>query len=259
MKKIFLITISIIFFLCGCSQFKQYQQKRSDEKKSAQDKEIAELSKIKLKEYVFGPGDEFDITVARHDDLTKTVVVNPNGEVAFPYIGTFKADGLTYAQLHSEFEKRLAEYYKEPKVSINVKKTGSRKVYVLGYVKAPGVYPIDNTTKIASVIASASGFTSEAEKKSVLYIEGGTEKKTAVRVNFNEITNGDLRYNIPINSGDIVYVPRSFIADVDAFMMHSQNILNTVVALERSVILFYDAKDAVSGSGGNSNVNAINP
>ena len=50
-------------------------------------------------EYKIGQGDALSISVWRHPELERTVVVRSNGRVTFPPIGDVTAAGLTPAEL----------------------------------------------------------------------------------------------------------------------------------------------------------------
>lgn len=95
---------------------------------------------LQTKDFVLGPEDVLEVTVWRNADLTKTVVVRPDGMISLPLIGDLRASGLTANQLAGEIAKRLSEYKDNPTVAVNVKEINSYSVYVLGEVTKPGKY-----------------------------------------------------------------------------------------------------------------------
>jgi hypothetical protein len=63
----------------------------------------------------------------------------------------------------------------------------------------------------------------------------GAEKAEPTLVNVEAYLEGaEGGQNPPVLRGDIVYVPRSFIADVDRFFIHLATIINPLVDIERA-------------------------
>src|SRR5678815_4949768 len=67
-------------------------------------------SLIVTKEYIIGPEDLLEITVWRNADLSKTVIVRPDGRISLPLVGDVTAVGKTPSQLTEEIATRLKEY-----------------------------------------------------------------------------------------------------------------------------------------------------
>ena len=69
---------------------------------------------------------------------------------------------------------------------------------------------------LAGVISMAGGYTENAVLRSIKVIRGGLKKKNVISVNLAKLVKrGDMSQNIMIHEGDIVYVPRRFIASVN--------------------------------------------
>lgn len=171
---------------------------------------------VKGLEYRIGDGDTLLITVWQNEDLTQEVTVRPDGMISFPLVGDVKAMGLTLTQVKNELTKRLQEYIKMPEVSIAVRKLGASKVIVLGQVTYPGVFGVSGRKMVLEAIALAGGFTNESVASSVILVRGGLEKPIVKRLNLTKVLNGKgLADNIELQSEDIIFVPKKFIADVN--------------------------------------------
>ena len=113
---------------------------------------------------------------------------------------------------------------KVPEVSIMIRRFGERgninKVVIPGEVLGPGVYRFSGPPSIMEVIASAGGYTRYAVLNSIMIISGDVRTKPDVtRVNFAKIIkSGRLQDNIILKPNDIVYVPRSFIGNINTFL-----------------------------------------
>ncbi len=115
------------------------------------------------KQYVLGPEDVINIKVWNHEKLTKTIEIPGDGSFTYPHIGNVKAEGLSVSQLEDVLEKRLGDgYIKSPQVSVTVEDYKSKKVFLLGYVRNPGIYLVKGKSHILELISKAGGFTNEA-------------------------------------------------------------------------------------------------
>lgn len=77
-----------------------------------------------INDYIIVPSDILEIFVWQNSDLSKDVIVGPDGKISYPLIGRFIAAGLTIEQLETTMRDALATYVKYPKVSIMVKEFG---------------------------------------------------------------------------------------------------------------------------------------
>jgi len=93
------------------------------------------------------------------------------------------------------------------------------KVYVLGEVNSPKVLNIKGKMTLIDAITEAGGYTRDAVTKSVLVIRGELGSQRGIRVNLNRILKkADIGQNIELMPGDIVYVPKTFIVNVERFI-----------------------------------------
>jgi polysaccharide export outer membrane protein len=93
------------------------------------------------------------------------------------------------------------------------------KVYVLGEVASPKIITIRRKLTLIDAITEAGGYTRDAITKSILVIRGELGSQKGIRINLSRILKqGDVGQNIELEAGDIVYVPKSFIVDVERFI-----------------------------------------
>jgi len=176
------------------------------------------------REYYIDTGDVLDISVWQITDLSRSeVIVRPDGKISFPLIGDIKAEGLTLTQLDGLITEKLKIYVKAPEVSIMIRRFGEQanKVSILGEVLAPGVYKFSSPPSVTEVVASAGGYTKYSVINSIMVIRnaGIGNKPEAIRINLAHILKGN-KYsnNISLKPNDIIYVPRSFIGNVNTFL-----------------------------------------
>lgn len=161
-------------------------------------------------DYVVGPEDVLDISVWKNADLSRVVVVRPDGMISLPLVGDIKAAGLSPEQLKAAVEKKLREYSETAVVSVIVQAVNSYKVFVLGEVRTPGVQVYKANATVLQAITLAGGFTEYASKNKIVLIrkmKDGTEEKTRLRFKDLVSLDEDDNKNMVLKPGDTIFVP----------------------------------------------------
>ncbi len=110
-------------------------------------------------DYVLGPDDVIEVTVADHPELSKTLQIMPDGKIAFPEIGELRAAGKTPAALAADIKAALEKHRNNVNVVVAVVTPKSQRVRVVGAVKMPGVYDFRRGMRALDLIALAGGLT----------------------------------------------------------------------------------------------------
>lgn len=176
--------------------------------------------------FVFGPGDRFNISVYRHDDLDAEVTVAPDGAVTFPLLGRVEVAGKTYEELVVELEEGLGQYFKDVSVAVNVETVKNRKVFVVGEVSSPQVIQLTSELRILEALMSAGGINTDARTKNILLVRpSGEDHADLYTVDVDALMKGDLRQNVALLPEDIVVVPTKTIVNVERFFRRVSGIL----------------------------------
>jgi len=174
---------------------------------------LDEAAKPVSKEFLLGPEDVLEVTVWRNQDLSRTVVVRPDGKISLPLIGDVQASGLNSSQVAAKIAARLTEFKENPNVSVSLKEVNSYFIYVLGEVLKPGKYPLKSYATVLQGVSLAGGFTPYASKNNMQVIrtqtsEGGKENQIRIPVPYNELVSGKGEIeNFILKSGDTIVVP----------------------------------------------------
>jgi polysaccharide biosynthesis/export protein len=174
------------------------------------------------KPYAIGPGDILTIVVWDHPELNLpptsgstdgTVgassvapgyTVDTNGYIQYAYIGPMKVEGLSEMGVRDALAAKLARYVREPQVTVRIQTYRSKRVYLDGEVKTPGVEVLnDRPMTLPEAINRAGGFTSNADRSHVAVTRGDV----TVHVDMPEmIRKGFNPDRIILHDGDLVRV-----------------------------------------------------
>ncbi len=92
----------------------------------------------------------------------------------------------------------------------------SKKVIVLGEVRAPNVYVFPEDVSLLEALGQAGGLTETAIKSDIRIIRSVEGAPQMFALNYEQMVSGSaLEKNIPLESNDIIFVPRSFIGDLN--------------------------------------------
>ena len=167
-------------------------------------------------DYWIGAEDVIQITVYDQPDLSITVKVSPDGYIPFPLLGRIKAEGYTGRELEKEVEdKLLADYLKNPQVSILIKEYRSRKIYVLGGVANPGIYELTRTITLLEAISRAGGLSNNAARHAVISRSKSRHDQTGaveepLKIDLKRLLDeGDTSLNVIIHDGDVIQIPNA--------------------------------------------------
>jgi len=159
-------------------------------------------------DYIIGPGDQIGISVWRDENLTRVVVVLPDGKIHFPLIGEVVAGGKTIAQLKQELEKRLARYVSDTGMTVEVKQSNSMIIYVIGRVNVPGRQILLAHTNVLQALAMVGGLNPFAEKGKIKIFRQEDGKTVVFNFDYDDVAEGrHLETNIDLKRGDVIIVP----------------------------------------------------
>jgi polysaccharide export outer membrane protein len=164
-------------------------------------------------EFLIGPEDVLVVTVWRNQELSKEVIVRPDGKISLPLIGDIAAAGLTAQDLSKQISDKLAEFMSTPTVSVQVKEINSYHVFVVGEVAKPGKFVLKSFASVLQGISYAGGFTTFASRNNVHVLRmvkngQGETRQVMIPVPYQDIVQGrNLEANFILKAGDIIVVP----------------------------------------------------
>jgi len=159
-------------------------------------------------DFVIGAGDVLQISVWREPELTRKVIVRPDGRIGLSLLGDVEASGLTVPELTRRLTDAFAKLVTEPAVSIVVVEIHSLAVHVIGSVGRPGAYELGGPITVVELLARAGGITDAAKGREIVIVRTEGEKTRRFRFDYVSFIDGkNLQQNIPLRSGDVIIVP----------------------------------------------------
>ena len=162
--------------------------------------------------YLVGPGDVLAISVYDNNDLTTKVRVSTSGTIVMPLLGQIEVQDGTVNTITDKITSLLADgYLVNPQVNIFVEEYGSKKVVILGNVRAPGLIKLSGQTNFLELVSQAGGLEKDAgDTATIQHRKSDGEIAEVVVIDLLAlIEKGDLSQNVQIQDGDTVFISKA--------------------------------------------------
>ncbi len=159
--------------------------------------------------YRIHAGDVLEVSVWKEEDMSRVVIVRPDGAISFPLVDSVQAAGRTVDELRDEITQKMSRYIPDPVVTVATQQLLGNKVYVIGQVNRPGEIVESRYIDVVQALASAGGTTPYAADNKIKIIRRDEKGSlTAFEFRLGDIEKGkNLEQNIILQSGDVVVVP----------------------------------------------------
>jgi len=164
------------------------------------------------------PGDLLRVKFLYHPELDVKVPIRPDGILTLQLAGEVRAAGLTATELEKVIKERSSDRLRDPEISVIVAQLAEQKVYVGGEVRIPGFVVFQPGMSPLQAIIDRGGFTDTARIDSVLRLSPAQTEYQGTRLDFTKPLSQGSPEGARLAAGDVLYVPRTFIGDVDSFV-----------------------------------------
>jgi polysaccharide export outer membrane protein len=160
--------------------------------------------------YTLQPGDTLFVSVWKEEELSRELVVLPDGTISFPLAGSLSVTGLTPAEAEAELAKKLGKYIPDAAVSVSVINAAGYRVYVMGAVARPGEIQTPRRITVTQALSMAGGLTPFAGEDSIKILRKEADgRTTAIPFPYSDVKRGRrLKMDIELKSGDTVVIAR---------------------------------------------------
>lgn len=167
-----------------------------------------------------GPGDTMEIEVLGDGSTRATTTVGADGKIYYYLLAGMRVWGLTLPETKALIERGLTTYIRNPNVAISLQKVGSRRVWVMGRLNSPGIYPLNAPMTVLEAISRAGGlftsrFSGTTEELADLYHSFLVRNGEKLPIDFNALLRkGDMSQNIYLKPDDFIYLPSALSKEV---------------------------------------------
>lgn len=172
------------------------------------------------KDYRIQAGDQLDIRFYNNPELNEEVTVRPDGRISLQLAPEIMAARATPAELSQRLVQAYSAELRDPKATVIVRSFGSNRVHVGGEVGRPGVINLLGSMTVMQSVAEAGGFLDTARRGEIIIIRKGEDRKPLIfTVDIDKAIEGaDLSQDAYLKPFDIVFVPKSPIADLNVWV-----------------------------------------
>lgn len=201
--------------------------------------------------YTLVPGDKIAIKVVQDSNLDGDYVIDSDGGIQYPLVGPMRLEGLTTADARRKISTGLKELYVDPFVTVNLISQMQQYIRVMGQVPKQGRIPFTHDMTILDAVAEAGGPTLDASLRKFILIRRISEEMVVAgyfdyRAAVLNPTSDAWASNIPLQRGDIIYVPTNERAQWESAFKFISTMFGAAVDMERAIILYPDVRDVIN-------------
>ncbi len=155
--------------------------------------------------YRIGPGDALTIIVFEKPELTRNLIVPPDGKIIYPFLGELKVAGLTLEDTRKLFTGGLKNQLVNPQVSIELTARSKAEVSILGAVKTPGKRVLEDGWHLLDLISASGGLgIGRPEWTRATLVRGDGRQR--IPIDMDKLMSGDPDQNLPLVPGDTLLI-----------------------------------------------------
>lgn len=195
---------------------------------------------IEPRPYRIQSGDGLSIEFAHHPLRHIDVVVRPDGVISIPLAEEIHAAGHTVPEVDEMLTQSVAKTLREPELTVIVATVAKAQVFIGGEVVRGGAVPLVPGMTAFQALMAAGGIAPSGADDSVIVVRAeGSGKRSVHRL---ALHGADMLANdIELGLFDIVFVPRTSVADLGLFV---NSHINAIVPRAVNFTAFYDLQGA---------------
>ena len=190
--------------------------------------------------YLLRRGDKVEIDVLFYPELKTVSTVRPDGKLTAPGFGDVEALGRRPEEVAADIEAYYSQLLRDPQTTLNVLTFGERRAYLFGMVQRPGPVDLQQRMTLTQAVATVGSFDENASLETVVLLRRKSERAAAAyRLDLRPVVDGkSLAADVILQPDDVVYVPSTFIANMEKFV---DQVFRGLVPIPDLFIRTYDA------------------
>lgn len=156
-------------------------------------------------DYVLGPGDGLNIELWGGVSERLQRVVDREGQVALPEVGTVQVSGRTLSDVQHMVQSVLRTQFRDVSADVSLARIRAIRVYVVGDVERPGAYDISSLSTALNALYAAGGPTSRGSLRHLRQYRG---QQLVQEIDaYDLLLHGVHSAMAHLQSGDTIQVP----------------------------------------------------
>lgn len=163
-------------------------------------------------DYRLGPGDELQIKGWGSVDIDVRAVVDRNGQINIPRVGTVNMAGVSSSQATEVVRNAVGRYYRDFQLSVTLGQLRGMTVYVVGQARSPGAYSLSSTSTLVSALFASGGPGPNGSLRHV-QVKRGDRVVTELDL-YDFLARGNKAADVKLQDGDTIVIPpaKGFVA-----------------------------------------------
>lgn len=156
-------------------------------------------------DYLLGPGDQVLIRGWGSLDIDVRAVIDRNGMVSLPRVGSVSLAGVKAAQAEGVLRNAVGKFYKDFQLSVTLGQLRAITVYVVGQARRPGSYSLSSMSTLSSGLLATGGPNASGSMRRVELKRAG--QSVAEFDLYSFLARGDSAGDIKLTDGDVIVIP----------------------------------------------------
>lgn len=154
--------------------------------------------------YKIGPGDALHIVVFEKPELSRSLVVPPDGKINYTFLGELLVAGRTIEEVRVLLTEGLRKQLLNPVVSVELSNRVKPEVSVLGAIRQSGKHVLGDGMHLLELIATCGGITvTRPEWVTTTIVRSGGKN---IVIDMAKLMTGDALQNIVLEPNDVILI-----------------------------------------------------
>ena len=156
-------------------------------------------------DYVIGPGDELLVRAWGQIDVDFRAIVDRNGMINIPRVGSIPVAGVRYQDLTSHVRTAVSRNFRNFELLVTMGQLRSVQIFVVGAARRPGAYTVSSLSTLVNAVFAAGGPSGHGSMRAI-QLKRGNSTVTELDL-YDLLLSGDKSRDVPLLPGDVIYFP----------------------------------------------------
>lgn len=154
--------------------------------------------------YILDFGDLLKIQIVGKENETHELLVNRDGLIAVPDVGTIMVQGLSSSDAFDKIIDKISAALLGVDVSVSIIKPRAINVLIVGSAEKPGMYTLNGGSTVLSLIHAAGGIQKDGSYRNISHKRSG---KAIAQIDlYDVLVEGDMTSLSQLRSGDVLVI-----------------------------------------------------